>query len=191
MIPEFDADGLLPPGDYPLTFEQLRGSMLVAGPPDRPGWDRCWRARLVDNLEILTRQLWQVGVRNVFIGGSFVMAVDRPNDLDGYFDSHGLVRSWAEVVRILNLLDPHKVWTWANDRRVAYPEKGEKLPMWHQYRVELYPNFGQIVTGFVDNQGNDVDYPAMFRRTRVHRATRGYHGGRAMGIVKVVGCPDP
>ena len=31
-IPPFDADGLLPRGDYKVSFEELRVSMLVQGP---------------------------------------------------------------------------------------------------------------------------------------------------------------
>ncbi len=61
-IPSFEADGLLPPGDYEVSFDELRESVLVAGPrnPDMyPSWDAGWRRRLVDNLEVLTRQLWK------------------------------------------------------------------------------------------------------------------------------------
>ena len=31
MIPDFDVDGLLPPGDYEVSFEELRASSLVLG----------------------------------------------------------------------------------------------------------------------------------------------------------------
>lgn len=72
MLPPFDAHGLLPPGDYALTFDQLRSSALVVGPtPSVPNWDASWRSRLVDNLEVLVRQLWTVGVRDIFVDGSF------------------------------------------------------------------------------------------------------------------------
>ena len=85
-LPAFDAQGLLPAGDYELTFDELRRSRLVAGPagPDST-WDTEWRKTLVDNLEVMTRQLWQVGIREVFADGSFVEEKDRPNDIDGYF----------------------------------------------------------------------------------------------------------
>lgn len=50
MLPDFDEHGLLPAGDYELTFEQLRASVLVVGPSaGAPHWDALWRARLVDN----------------------------------------------------------------------------------------------------------------------------------------------
>jgi hypothetical protein len=47
-LPSFDADGLLPAGDYELTFEQLRRSVLVVGPQTAAGvWDAAWREALV------------------------------------------------------------------------------------------------------------------------------------------------
>ena len=60
MIPSFQADGLLPPGDYEVSFEELRRSILTVGPGmavDAGSWDAPWRERLVDNFEVLTRQL--------------------------------------------------------------------------------------------------------------------------------------
>jgi hypothetical protein len=56
-VPPFEQDGLLPPGDYEVSFDQLRSSVLVAGPSNPqiyPSWDVPWRRRLVDNLELLT-----------------------------------------------------------------------------------------------------------------------------------------
>jgi len=54
VLPGFMSDGCLAPGDYELTFEELRASTLVVGPADGyPNWDREWRALLVDNLEVL------------------------------------------------------------------------------------------------------------------------------------------
>jgi hypothetical protein len=57
-IPPFGPDGLLPPGDYELSFAELRQSVLVLGPGGSgtwPTWDCAWRSKLVDNLELLTR----------------------------------------------------------------------------------------------------------------------------------------
>jgi hypothetical protein len=48
-------------------------------------WDAAWRESLVGNLEVMTRQLWQVGIREVFADGSFVEEKGSPNDIDGYF----------------------------------------------------------------------------------------------------------
>jgi hypothetical protein len=65
-IPPFEPDGLLPPGDYEVSFDELRKSPLVLGPRDpkkSPSWDSRWRDELVRNLETLTRQLWQASTR--------------------------------------------------------------------------------------------------------------------------------
>ena len=84
-LPEFTPAGLLPPGDYPLTLQQLRTSVLVDGPGGARRWDTEWRLQLVENLAILASQLWQVGVRDIYIDGSFVEDKAHPNDIDGYF----------------------------------------------------------------------------------------------------------
>jgi hypothetical protein len=132
MIPDFDAEGLLPPGDYEVSFEELRRSTLVmGGEQHRENWDAAWRAQLVRNFEKLSRQLWSVGIRDIYADGSFVEDKDHPNDIDGYFvcDLHSLIT--GELARQLNLLDPSKVWTWDPATRRpyrGYPKK--QLPMW-------------------------------------------------------------
>ena len=74
-LPPFDHDGLLPPGDYELDFQGLRESFSVAGAGGKsPTWDAPWREFLVNNLQIMTAQLWSVGVTEVFADGSFVEA---------------------------------------------------------------------------------------------------------------------
>jgi len=180
-LPSFDSEGLLPPGDYPLTLAELARCSLVVGPDHRDDspWDVPWRLRLVENLGILVRQLWRVGVLAVFVDGSFVEDKDHPNDIDGYFecDLHRLAS--GELERELNLLDPHKVWTWDPDSRRPYPGHAKRqLPMWHVYRVELYPHYGQPC-GIRDQHGHELEFPSAFRRSR--------RGGRARGIIKIRG----
>lgn len=168
-ILSFNADGLLPQ-DYQLTLEQLHHSVLVHGPgPQAPAWDAAWRATLVDNLRILVDQLFTVGIEEIFIDGSFTEDKDHPADIDGYFvcKPQGLPR----LERELNALDPHKVWTWSRNARRPYKGK-MKLPMWHRYRVELFPHYGQP-SGIRDEFGNELEFPAAFRRTRVDRKPRG------------------
>lgn len=183
QLPPFDADGLLPAGDYELSFENLRKSLLVVGPEDGERhlyWDRDWREWLVGNLEVLTRELWQVDVREVYVDGSFAEDKDHPNDIDGYFvcDLRPLVT--GELTRQLNLLDPAKVWTWDPASRKpyrGYPKK--QLPMWHRYRVELYPHVPGmgIGSGIVDRYGNELEFPSAFRQCR--------RNGKPRGIVKI------
>jgi len=179
LIPPFDPDGLLPPGDYEISLDELRLSPLVLGPgdPDEfPAWDRPWRDHLVNNLEVLARQLWQVGIREIFADGSFVEDKDHPNDIDGYFVCDLERLRTGEITRGLNLLDPWKVWTWDPASRKpyrAYPKR--QLPMWHQYRVELYPHVPGlgIGCGIFDKYGNELEFPSAFRQSRRNSKPRG------------------
>ena len=51
--------------------------------------------------------------------------------------------------------------------------------MWVNFRVELYPHFGQE-TGIVDRFGNELTFPAAFRLSRT---------GQPKGIVRLVNEP--
>lgn len=178
-LPDFTSAGCLPPGDYELTLDELRASLLVEGPKrGYPNWDRAWRARLADSAAVLVGQLWQAGIEEIYLDGSFVEDRDHPNDIDGYFvcDVHDLAS--GKLQTSLNLLDPHKVWTWDPATRRpyrGYPKK--QLPMWHVYRVELYPHFGQL-SGIRDRHGHELEFPSAFRQSR--------RDGEPRGIVKVI-----
>ncbi|MCC7389451.1 MAG: hypothetical protein IT431_11850 [Phycisphaerales bacterium] len=180
-LPEFTAGGTLPPGDYPMSLAELKESSLVLGPGpprDHPVWDAAWREQLVENLSVMVKQLWAVGIDEIYIDGSFVEDKDHPNDIDGYFVcAEDRVRT-RSLQGSLNRLDPAKCWTWDHTTRRSYrgyPKR--QLPMWHSYRVELYPHWVGLVAGR-DALGNELEFPAWFRQ---HRAT-----GRPKGIIKVV-----
>lgn len=179
FLPNFTSTGFLPPGDYELTFAELRESILVQGPDiGYPKWDKIWRAKLVDNLEILVLQLWQVGITEIFIDGSFVEDKDHPNDIDGYFVCD--VNQWVtgEIQKKLNHLDPHQVWTWDSTKRKSHPDVSHRqLPMWHQYRVELYPH--HCGTGLYGRHGKEMKFPELFRST--------YSGRKQKGIIQIGG----
>ena len=183
LLPPFDDSGILPPGDYVLTLEELKQSALVEGPADKArvsNWDQMWRKKLVENLGVLVAQLWQVGVGEIFIDGSFVEEKEHPNDIDGYFECDLQRLASVELQRELNLLDPHHIWTW--DPATRRPYRGyakRQLPMWHAYRVELYPHYGQL-SGIRDDRGHELEFPSAFRRSR---------DGQARGIVKIGGSP--
>lgn len=182
-IPAFNAAGLLPEGDCEVTFEQLRKSILVIGPRARyasPFWDADWRAKLVDNLEILTRQLWRVGVTDVFADGAFVENKDHPNGIDGYFVCDLRQLTTGGLSRELNRQDPHRIWTWDPASRTPYRDYAKRqLPMWHRYRVELYPHVPNsgIGSGVWDENRNELEFPAAFRRS--------HWKGSPKGIVKL------
>jgi hypothetical protein len=125
----------------------------------------------------MVRQRWHVGIKDIFIDGSFVEDKDHPNDIDGYFVCDLMELATGRLERNLNLLDPDKVWTWDPKSRrpfKGYPKK--QLPMWHRYRVELYPHYGQG-SGITDRFGNELEFPAAFRRSR--------RDGRPRGIIKI------
>jgi hypothetical protein len=176
-IPDFDSEGRLPPGDHAVTFASLRRSLLVLGPDEPrlcPFWDSAWREHLVSNLETLTRQLWQVGIEEVFADGSFVEDKDHPNDIDGYFVCDLDFLASGRLQRELNLLDPHKIWTWDPRSRRPYPGYPKlQLPMWHQYRVELYPHITGFGSGIRDRYGHELEFPAAFRQSRSDGKPRG------------------
>lgn len=181
LIPAFTTDGLLPPGDYEVTFEELRQSILVAGPENQEQyrqWDTAWRTHLVNNLEILTLQLWKIGITEVFADGSFAEDKDHPNDIDGYFVTDLTRLASGRLESELNFLDPKKVWTW--DPASRRPYRGypkQQLPMWHSYRVELYPHVTGYGSGIEDKFGNELEFPSAFRQSR--------RDGKPRGIVKI------
>ena len=182
VIPPFNADGLLPPGDYEASFDELRSSILALGPAagEHSTWNVQWRLWLIDNLQILARQLWEVGIRDIFADGSFAQEKDHPNDIDGYFVCSLDELKSGELTRRLNLLDLYKVWTWDPASRRpyrGYPKR--QLPMWHRYRVELYPHvpglgFG---SGIRDKYGHELEFPSAFRQSR--------RDGKPRGIVRI------
>lgn len=172
---QFNNDGLLDPGDYPMTIANLKNSMLVEGPTDIPDWDKDWRLFLVNNLAIMVSQLHDVQNRfpnkigKIFIDGSFVTDKCHPNDIDGYFECDCKFLATGELQMELNRLDPYKIWTWNNaSRRPHYSSAKGQLPMWHKYRIELYPHYGQS-SGIKDQFGNELQFPSAFRQTRSHQ----------------------
>jgi len=175
----FTNEGLLPPGEVVLTLQELEQSILADGPDDRrayPGWDVAWRRKLVQNLGILVGQLHQVGITEIFVNGSFVEDKEHPNDIDGYFECELMQLASGELQRELNLLEPHKIWTWDPATRRPYHGYPKlQLPMWHQYRVELYPHVGQL-SGIRDQHGNELTFPSAFRLS---------HDGKPKGIIKI------
>ncbi len=180
-IPGFDDAGLLPTGDYEVTLAELRDSILVQGPRNRieyPTWDASWRLWLVDHLEMMVKQLWMVGIDEIFIDGSFVEDKDHPNDIDGYFVCDLAELASGRLGRVLNRLDPQKVWTWDHALRRPYPGYPKKqLPMRHVYRVELYPHIPGFGSGICDKHGNELEFPAAFRQCR--------RDSKPKGIVKL------
>lgn len=171
---QFNEFGVLPAGIHELSFAELKNSILVRGDGRSPSWDADWRAKLVSNLEILADQLKSIGIGEVFLDGSFVEDKDHPNDIDGYFNcSLDSILTDSNRAK-LNAVDPHKSWGWEPDLRQVYRGYPKaQLPMWHQYRVELWQNAhppDPALEAVLDN------FSEFFTKTR---------DGRDKGIVKI------
>jgi len=94
--------------------------------------------------------------------------------IDGYFVCDVVEIASGRLVRALNRLAPQKVWTWDPALRRAYPGYPKKqLPMWHVYRVELYPHFPGLNSGIRDKFGNELEFPAAFRQCRRDSTPKG------------------
>jgi hypothetical protein len=122
----------------------------------------------------------QVGIREIFADGSFVEDKDHPNDIDGYFVCDLKSLASGVLAQQLNRLDPYKVWTWDPASRRpyrGYPKR--QLPMWHRYRVELYPHVPGLGlgSGIRDKFGHELEFPSAFRQSR--------RDGKPRGIVKI------
>ena len=105
----FTSDGVIPPGDYAATLDEIQKSLFVAeSDPVIEGWDAHWRHQLVTNLGVLAHQLWAAGVSNIFIDGSFVEDKGHPNDIDGYFECNLAEFASGRLEEALNHLDVYK-----------------------------------------------------------------------------------
>ena len=80
MIPDFDSNGLLPPGIHWTTWENF---------VDRYGITP-HRLRLIAGLRAGLESLSQAGCRTAYIDGSFVTAKKIPGDFDACWDTAGV-----------------------------------------------------------------------------------------------------
>jgi hypothetical protein len=172
-LPPFTPDGLLPSGDHSLTLGELRQSYLVTGEGVAvSGWDSTWRAQLVDNLEPFVRQLWQVGVERIFVNRSLVTGKGRPEDIDAYFECEA--GQYAPI--LVGLLQSEPTLPWDLVRRRIDPATNLPKPlMWHEFRVEIFPYVTDhpVPTGVRDEHGDDLYFPALFRRDKATRRPKG------------------
>lgn len=180
----FDENGLLPAGEYPMSLDDLEQSILVTGEEEIEGaWDTKWRLKLVKNLRVLVKQLWDEGITDIFIDGSFATDKLRPGDIDGYF----VVEKPEEMIDSdfenelcirLNKHDEYNVWTWKDKdrKRPSEAEKGQ-LPMWWQYRVEMWPEYGQWSGQIHPITEEKLTHAQLFRVTKQ---------GEEKGIIKLL-----
>ena len=80
MVPEFDADGLLPQGVHWASWDEL---VHRFGNNSR-------RQRLVVGLKAALENLKSSGCQTVYINGSFITSKELPNDYDGCWEEAGV-----------------------------------------------------------------------------------------------------
>jgi len=181
---QFDDNGRLPAGTYPLTLDELEESILVTGEENLDGgWDIKWRIHLVKNLRIMVQQLWEEGFVDIYIDGSFATDKLHPGDIDGYFvckKPAGLSDSDHEndLCSRLNKRDRKKVWTWkeSDRKKPAEAEKGQ-LPMWFEYNVEMWPEYDQWSGQIHPITQEKLTHAELFRITKQ---------GENKGIIKLL-----
>ncbi|NVM29289.1 MAG: hypothetical protein HWN65_10660 [Candidatus Helarchaeota archaeon] len=113
MIPDFDDNGLLPPGIHWATWNELYDKFGTT----------VHRKRLLVGLRTALQSLKQAGCRRVYINGSFVTAKEIPNDFDACWDIDGV------DINLLRQIDP--ILLDFRDRRALQKTK---------YLGELFPN---------------------------------------------------
>lgn len=79
-IPDFRADGTLPPGEHVATWPEI---------VDRFGWNTR-RRELLEGLRMALSELQKAGCKRVYVDGSFVTDKDEPNDYDGCWEEAGV-----------------------------------------------------------------------------------------------------
>ncbi len=148
--------------------------MLVDGPsPGSPNWDRVWRCHLVDNLSILVKQLWQVGITEIFVGGSFAEDRDHPSDIDGYFICcvpEFVSREPSGLAQRLNRIDPQKLWSFDGGKAMR-----------NYYHVHLWASLPGQNAGIPGPNREDQDWPTALRRSKRQFKPR--------GVIKIEGGP--
>lgn len=173
MIPSFDEDGLLP-HDSEATLEELLQSHLVSGlGVDSEHWDSGWRAELVARVGVVYDLFLRAGgVVEFWIDGSFVEAVDHPQDIDAYFTLR-VPQDWLTLPDRLNQLEGSNIWSWKDTDRRSFPGASiPKPPFWGKYRVDIYPELGRA-SGIFDAAGNSLTFSEAFRLQRITYRPKG------------------
>jgi hypothetical protein len=73
MIPPFQDEGTLPPGEHRASWHEL---------VERFGWSPK-RRRLLEGLRLAGLELRKGGIKTLLVNGSFITSKEAPNDYDG------------------------------------------------------------------------------------------------------------
>ena len=119
-IPPFNQHGLLPPGIHPATLEEVVQKL---------GFSSKRQDLIERGLKPVVEQLKALGVREVYLNGSFTTSKPSPGDIDGYV----LTRVGSPLE--LEVVEHDEEWkaTYSVDLWPAYTdEPGEMSQDWWQ-----------------------------------------------------------
>jgi hypothetical protein len=148
------------------------------------------RVKLIDNLEVLVRQLWQVGVSNIYLDGSFCSTKAEPADIDAYYDlplpeevlqmEDGKEKHESVLLYILALSEQlnqfNEIPIWNIWDKIHVDERGyQRTEMWMHYRCEIYPHCWGMYAA--DVNGRKVKFDEFFRKDKY---------GIEKGVIKLV-----
>ncbi|KUG04842.1 hypothetical protein ASZ90_017722 [hydrocarbon metagenome] len=173
---KFLKNGLLPPGDHEISLLDLE-KCIREGPGKGQTWDKTWRLDLLQEFKRRYQQLLAVGIKEVYIDGSYATDKFRPNDMDVYFVvPRRTWRSGAE--QALKDMDP-EFWRFETelheDGKVAYP-------MAFHHHIEMFPVYLEHTPDFAVCQ-ELIDPKIKFFRTDKH-------SHRTKGIIKIQEVPS-
>ncbi len=95
MIPPFDQNGNLPPGEHPCTWDELENRYATTNQ----------RINLLNGLQAALENLNTAGCHTVWIDGSFVSDKPQPQDYDACWDSDNVDPDLLEPT-LLNFTHP-------------------------------------------------------------------------------------
>lgn len=124
MLPNFEPDGLLPPGVHAVTWEEV--------------WQRFsindWRKGILAGMKQALTILYMAGCQRVWVDGSFVTEKELPGDWDGCWDPVGV--------------DPGKL-----DPAFLDPSPAGRRVVKTKYMADLFPSSVRVLgkgLAFVD-----------------------------------------
>ena len=175
MVLQFLKNGLLPVGDHEISLAELE-QFMREGPGNGETWDTAWRLELLEEFKKRYQQLLQVGIKEVYIDGSYATDKIHPNDMDVYFVvPRKIWRNGAE--KALKDMDPE---FWRFDPELL---EGGKLgyPMALFHHIEMYPVYLEHTPAHAESP-ELIDPKIKFFRTDKY-------SHRSKGIIKIQEVP--
>jgi len=119
MVPDFTANGNLPPGIHQASWEEFN---LRFGTTDYRRW-------LLAGLASAIRELQAAGCRAIYVDGSFVTTKEEPGDYDACWEVAGVD---------IEGLDPilYEVEESTDPQKIKY--RGELFPVWARYSAHYH-----------------------------------------------------